>query len=131
MRGAEASWIPDLRQAVLDNLRNLGVDVLDAVNLRVMSDVHEPSERSIAWLLTALAQLQPQGLIWHLGLGNGRGVADRRSARDRARVCVREGRLQFRAPRRRRVGRRPGSEGDRLCASPPPRAGEDRVRVHA
>jgi aryl-alcohol dehydrogenase-like predicted oxidoreductase len=78
VRGADASWNPaqspaDLRQAVLDNLRNLGVDVLDAVNLRVMGDVHAPSEGSIAGQFTALAELQRQGLIRHLGLSNAKG----------------------------------------------------------
>ncbi len=74
-RGADASWIPaqsaaELAQAVRDNLRNLGVDVLDVVNLRVMGDVHAPSEGSIAPQFTALAALQRQGLIRHLGLSN-------------------------------------------------------------
>jgi aryl-alcohol dehydrogenase-like predicted oxidoreductase len=78
VRGADASWNPaqspaDLRQAVLDNLRNLGVDVLDAVNLRVMGDVHAPSEGSIAGQFTALAELQRQGLIRRLGLSNATG----------------------------------------------------------
>ena len=63
VRGAYASWIPaqspaELTQAVHDNLRNLSVDVLDVVNLRVMGDVHEPSEGSIAEQFTALAELQ-------------------------------------------------------------------------
>jgi len=75
VRGAYASWIPaqspaELTQAVHDNLRNLSVDVLDVVNLRVMGDVHEPSEGSIAEQFTALAELQRQGLIRHLGLSN-------------------------------------------------------------
>jgi pyridoxine 4-dehydrogenase len=75
VRGADASWNPaqspaELRQAVLDNLR---VDVLDAVNLRVMGDVHAPSEGSIAGQFTALAELQRQGLIRHLGLSNVTG----------------------------------------------------------
>ena len=75
VRGADASWNPaqspaELTQAVHDNLRNLGVDVLDVVNLRVMGDVHAPSEGSIAEQFTALAELQRQGLIRHLGLSN-------------------------------------------------------------
>ncbi len=49
VRGADASWNPamspaDLERAVHDNLRNLGVEVLDVVNLRVMGRVHEPSD---------------------------------------------------------------------------------------
>ena len=74
-RGADASWNPaqspaELTQAVHDNLRNLGVDVLDVVNLRVMADAHGPSEGSIAEQFTALAELQRRGLIRHLGLSN-------------------------------------------------------------
>jgi pyridoxine 4-dehydrogenase len=75
LRGADASWNPaqsptELTQAVHDNLRNLGVDVLDVVNLRVMGNIPEPSEASIAEQFTALAELQRQGLIRHLGLSN-------------------------------------------------------------
>ncbi len=75
VRGADASWNPaftpaDLTRAVHDNLRNLGLDALDVVNLRVMGDVHKPSEGSIEAQFTALAELQRQGLIRHLGLSN-------------------------------------------------------------
>ena len=75
VRGADASWNPaqspaELAQAVRDNLRNLGVEALEIVNLRVMGDVHAPSEGSIAEPFTALAELQRQGLIRHLGLSN-------------------------------------------------------------
>jgi pyridoxine 4-dehydrogenase len=75
VRGADASWNPaqspaELTQAVHDNLRNLGLDVLDIVNLRVMGAVHEPSDGSIAEQFTVLAGLQRQGLIRHLGLSN-------------------------------------------------------------
>jgi len=74
-RGSDASWISamapaDLVRAVHDNLRNLGLDVLDVVNLRVMGRVHEPGEGSIEEPFTALAQLQKQGLIRHLGISN-------------------------------------------------------------
>jgi pyridoxine 4-dehydrogenase len=74
-RGSDASWNPaqspaELTQAVHDNLHNLGVDVLDVVNLRVMGDVHAPSKGSIAMQFTALAELQRQGLIRHIGLSN-------------------------------------------------------------
>jgi len=74
VRGDDASWIPalapaDLARAVHDNLRNLGVDVLDVVNLRV-GGVHAPGAGSIAAPFTALAELQRQGLIRHLGLSN-------------------------------------------------------------
>jgi pyridoxine 4-dehydrogenase len=75
VRGADASWNPaftpeELTRAVHDNLRNLGLEALDVVNLRVMGDVHKPSEGSIEAQFTALAELQRQGLIRHLGLSN-------------------------------------------------------------
>ena len=75
VRGADASWNPaqapaDLVSAVHDNLRNLGVDALDVVNMRVTGQTHEPSEGSIEPQLTALADLQRQGLIRHIGLSN-------------------------------------------------------------
>ncbi|MFC2251221.1 aldo/keto reductase family oxidoreductase [Labrys portucalensis] len=74
-RGEDASWLPAfsqeaLTQAVHDNLRNLGLDVLDVVNLRVMFDVHGPAEGSIEAPLTVLAELREQGLIRHVGLSN-------------------------------------------------------------
>jgi pyridoxine 4-dehydrogenase len=89
VRGEDASWNPaiapaDLVRAVHDNLRNLGVDVLDVVNLRIMGRIHEPSEGSIEEPFTALAELQGQGLIRHLGVSNvtsaqvaqARGIAE-------------------------------------------------------
>jgi pyridoxine 4-dehydrogenase len=74
-RGADGSWIPalspeELTQAVHDNLRNLGVDVLDVVNFRSMFDIHEPAEGSIEAPLSVLAELQRQGLVRHIGLSN-------------------------------------------------------------
>jgi pyridoxine 4-dehydrogenase len=73
-RGADASWLPalapdELVAAVHDNRRNLGVEMLDVVNLRV-GGVELPSEGSIAQQLVALAELQQQGLIRHLGISN-------------------------------------------------------------
>ena len=73
-RGADASWLPALsRQEIIDgvhdNLRNLGLDKLDVVNLRV-GGLEGPTEKSIAEPLTVLAELQQQGLIQHLGLSN-------------------------------------------------------------
>ncbi len=75
VRGADASWNPAqspeaLAQGLRDNLENLGLKAMEVVNLRVMSDVHGPSEGSIAPQFTALAELQQQGLIRHLGLSN-------------------------------------------------------------
>ncbi|WP_332304971.1 aldo/keto reductase family oxidoreductase [Rhizobium sp. GR12] len=74
-RGADASWNPafskkELTQAVHDNLRNLGVEALDVVNLRAMFDVHGPAEGSLEAPLAVLADLQRQGLIRHIGLSN-------------------------------------------------------------
>jgi pyridoxine 4-dehydrogenase len=74
-RGEDGSWIPafsreELTQAVHDNLRNLGLDVLDVVNLRSMFDVHRPAEGSLEAPLTVLADLQRQGLVRHVGLSN-------------------------------------------------------------
>jgi aryl-alcohol dehydrogenase-like predicted oxidoreductase len=73
-RGADASWIPALsRQELIDgthdNLKNLGLDVLDVVNLRV-GGFTEPSEGSIEEPLTVLAELKRQGLIRNIGLSN-------------------------------------------------------------
>ena len=73
-RGTDKSWIPalsrqELIDGVNDNLRNLGLDVLDVVNLRV-GGFSEPSEGSIEGPLTVLAELKRQGLIRHIGLSN-------------------------------------------------------------
>ena len=75
LRGPKGEWLPamspkELTQAVHDNLRNLGLDALDVVNLRSMYDVHGPAEGSLEEQITALAQLQHQGLIRHIGLSN-------------------------------------------------------------
>ena len=60
----------DLTAGVHDNLRNLGLDVLDIVNYRVMGSGHGPGEGSIAEQVTVLADLRRQGLIRHIGLSN-------------------------------------------------------------
>ncbi|TPL95946.1 aldo/keto reductase family oxidoreductase [Mesorhizobium sp. B2-3-10] len=88
-RGEDASWIPamspqELTQAVHDNLRNLGLDVIEVVNLRSMHGIHGPAEGSLEPQLETLAELQRQGLVRHIGLSNvtrkqiaqGRGMAD-------------------------------------------------------
>ncbi len=74
-RGPDKSWNPafspdELTQAVHDNLRNLGLDVLDVVNLRAMFSAHGPAEGSIEAPLAALAELQQKGLVRHIGLSN-------------------------------------------------------------
>ena len=73
-RGADKSWIPalsrqELIDGVHDNLTNLGLDILDVVNLRV-GGIAEPSEGSIAEPLAALVELKRQGLVRHIGLSN-------------------------------------------------------------
>ena len=92
-RGADKSWNPafsaeDLTTAVHDNLRNLGREVMDVVNLRLMFDTHGPAEGDIEAPLTALADLQRQGLVRHIGLSNAtaKQVADGRKITDI--VCV-------------------------------------------
>lgn len=87
-RGDDASWIPaltptDLKRAIHDNLRNLGVEALDVVNLRV-GGFHGPIEGSIEEQFATLADFQQQGLIRKLGVSNvtsdqlkqARGIAD-------------------------------------------------------
>jgi pyridoxine 4-dehydrogenase len=74
-RGADASWNPamtpaELTSAVHDNLRNLGLDALEVVNLRITGNVHGPAEGSIEAPLAVLAGLQRQGLARHIGLSN-------------------------------------------------------------
>jgi len=88
-RGADGSWnaafsAADLTTAVHENLRNLGLDALDVVNLRIMFDVQRPVEGSIEAPLSALVKLQREGLVRHIGLSNvtrkqieeGRAIAD-------------------------------------------------------
>ncbi|MEG3177663.1 aldo/keto reductase family oxidoreductase [Sphingomonas sp. RB3P16] len=81
VRGDDGSWNPAqdaaaLTAAVHDNLRNLGLDVLDVVNMRLMGggNDHGPAEGSVEPQLTALAALQAQGLIRHIGLSNATPV---------------------------------------------------------
>jgi pyridoxine 4-dehydrogenase len=74
-RGPDASWNPamspdELKSAVEDNLRNLRLDVLEVVNLRIMGSAHGPAEGPIEAPLTVLADLQRQGLVRHIGLSN-------------------------------------------------------------
>jgi len=87
-RGAEGAWLPaqspaELTEAVHDNLRHLGLDVLDVVNLRSMLDAHRPVEGSLEAPLTALAELQQRGLIHHIGLSN----VTARQVEDGRRIC--------------------------------------------
>ena len=74
-RGHDASWIPalepeELAAGLRDNLSNLGVEAMEVVNLRIIGSTHAPAEGSIARRVEAMAELQRQGLIRHLGLSN-------------------------------------------------------------
>uniref|UniRef100_UPI00261BDEAE oxidoreductase n=1 Tax=Oleiagrimonas sp. TaxID=2010330 RepID=UPI00261BDEAE len=88
-RGEDGSWNPafsehELTRAVHDNLRHLGLDTLDVVNLRLMFSKHGPAEGSLEAPLTVLAELQQQGLVRQIGLSNvtptqvaeGRAITD-------------------------------------------------------
>lgn len=88
-RGDDGAWLPAmtaeaLTRAVHDNLRNLGLDVLEVVNLRSMLSVQGPVEGSLEAPLTALAELQQAGLIRHIGLSN----VTMRQIEDARRVCA-------------------------------------------
>ena len=74
-RGPDGAWLPafsraELTEAVEDNLRNLGLDVLEVVNLRAMFNPHHPVEGSLEAPLAVLADLQRQGKVRHIGLSN-------------------------------------------------------------
>ena len=94
IRGSDAEWLPaqspaELTRAVHDNLRNLGVNALDVVNLRNWGDNgHAPGKVSIAEQFTTLAELQRQGLIRHLGLSNVSLAQVTEAQRIAAVVCV-------------------------------------------
>ena len=88
-RGNKGAWLPanspaELESGVHDNLRHLGLPTLDIVNLRIMFSPLGPVEGPITDQLTALASLQRQGLVRHIGLSNvtptqieqARGIAD-------------------------------------------------------
>ena len=75
VRGDDGAWLPasepeDIERGVQDNLRNLRVDALDVVNMRIMGSVHAPAEGSIEKQIAALAELQQRGLVRHIGLSN-------------------------------------------------------------
>ena len=74
-RGPKGEWLgafspDDLRRGVEGNLENLGLDSLQVVNMRSMHGIHAPGEGSLAVQLEALATLQQEGLIQHIGLSN-------------------------------------------------------------
>lgn len=93
VRGEDGSWNPalepeDLARGIQDNLRNLGVDVLDVVNLRIPGAIHGPAEGTIEKPFTALAELQHKGLIRHLGLSNVTAAQIAEARRIAKVVCV-------------------------------------------
>jgi pyridoxine 4-dehydrogenase len=74
-RGDDASWLPwnkpdELAQGLRDNLRHLGLEAMEVVNLRIMGAVHGPEEGSIADQVEMMAELQSQGLVRQIGLSN-------------------------------------------------------------
>lgn len=82
-RDDKANWLPafsaeELTRAVEDNLRNLGLDAIEVVNLRSMHGVHGPAEGSLEAELETLITLKERGLIRHIGLSNvtAKQVAD-------------------------------------------------------
>jgi aryl-alcohol dehydrogenase-like predicted oxidoreductase len=92
-RGPDGSWLkadaPDeLRSAVHDNLHNLGLDVLDVVNMRFMFDPHRPAEGPIEPQIEALAELQQQGLIRHIGVSHVTSAQIKAAQRIANVVCV-------------------------------------------
>jgi aryl-alcohol dehydrogenase-like predicted oxidoreductase len=92
-RDAEGGWLPaqspqQLEAAVHDNLRNIGLDVLDVVNMRLMFDVMGPAEGDIEAHISALAGLQQRGLIRHIGLSNATAAQVRQARSIAPIVCV-------------------------------------------
>ncbi|WP_420382754.1 oxidoreductase [Novosphingobium sp.] len=72
-RGDDASWIPaqsadDLRRGLEDNLRHLGLDAMEVVNMRFMGDGHGPTDEPVEPQMRALAEMQREGLIRHIGI---------------------------------------------------------------
>lgn len=93
VRGNDASWLPaqapdDIRRAVDDNLRNLGLDVLDVVNLRLMFDPHAPKDGPIERQMETLAALQQEGLVRHIGVSNATAAQVAQAQRIAPIVCV-------------------------------------------
>ena len=93
VRGPDGAWVPayaaaDIERQVHENLRNLGLEVLDVVNLRVMFDPFKPVEGSIEAPLTALAELQRRGLVRHIGLSHVTAAQVAEGRRLAGIVCV-------------------------------------------
>ncbi|MFL9886659.1 aldo/keto reductase family oxidoreductase [Paraburkholderia agricolaris] len=93
VRGDDGSWLPaiqpeDIERGVHDNLRNLRVDVLDVVNMRIMGSMHAPAEGSIEKQVAALAELQQRGLVRQIGLSNVTATQVAEAQRIAEIVCV-------------------------------------------
>lgn len=92
-RDDQGGWLPafsraELIEAVHDNLRNLGLESLDVVNLRAMFSVHGPAEGSLEEPLAVLAELREQGLVRHIGLSNVTATQVRDARRTVPIACV-------------------------------------------
>ncbi|WBS02353.1 aldo/keto reductase family oxidoreductase [Pseudoduganella sp. SL102] len=92
-RDSQGNWLPafsreELTQAVHDNLRNLGLEALEVVNLRAMFSVHGPAEGSLEEPLAVLAGLREQGLVRHIGLSNVTATQVREARRMVPVACV-------------------------------------------
>ncbi|MFT0174303.1 aldo/keto reductase family oxidoreductase [Paraburkholderia mimosarum] len=93
VRDDKGAWLPalepaDIERAVHDNLRNLGLDVLDVVNLRIMGDVHKPSEGPVEKQFETLAALRERGLVREVGLSNATAAQIAAARRIVPIVCV-------------------------------------------
>jgi aryl-alcohol dehydrogenase-like predicted oxidoreductase len=93
VRDDQGGWLPalepaDIERAVHDNLRNLGLETLDIVNLRIMGDIHQPSEGPIERQMEALAALRERGLVRHIGMSNATAKQIADASRIAPIVCV-------------------------------------------
>jgi len=93
VRDGDAAWLPaqepqDITRGVHDNLRNLGLERLDVVNMRIVGQTHGPAEGSIARQVETLAQLQHQGLVGAIGLSNVTATQVAEAQRITNVVCV-------------------------------------------
>ncbi|MEX3951567.1 aldo/keto reductase family oxidoreductase [Paraburkholderia sp. EG287B] len=93
VRDDNGAWLPalepaDIERAVHDNLRNLGLDALDVVNLRIMGDVHKPSEGPVEKQVEALARLRERGLVRNVGMSNATAAQIAAAQRLVPIVCV-------------------------------------------
>ncbi|PQV49847.1 aldo/keto reductase family oxidoreductase [Paraburkholderia sp. BL21I4N1] len=93
VRDDKGGWLPAMEPQAIerglhDNLRNLGLDAMEVVNLRIMGSIHAPSEGSIEKEVTALAELKQRGLVRHIGLSNVTSAQIAEAQRITEVVCV-------------------------------------------